>query len=154
MTRIYPPAYGHYWKDGGTWYLNEIYSKYSLKADLHNRLSSYNFIRYSNKTIGIFKLDFDSAYPPFNNQMGLKIHRLYIDPEFQGKRIGTQLMHYAQEIASRKNYKFIWLEAMHTHEQAQSFYKQLGFEMSGVRALEYPLLHDTHRPIWFLHKML
>ncbi len=160
MSRIYPPAYAHYWKDDCSWYLNKIYGKEHLAAELTQKGGDYYFIRFreSNteplRTIGIFKIIKNALYPPLPNKRAFKVHRIYIDPKIQGKGIGKTLMQFAENLALQTNHDIIWLDAMDTHEQAQAFYKKLGYKKSEIQYLDFPLLHDEHRPMWFMHKEL
>ena len=100
------------------------------------------------------KADENCCYKPLPSFKAYKVHRIYLDTTVQGKGIGKQLMAFAEAEARRGNYDILWLDAMDTHTQAQSFYKKLGFEKTERQLLDFPLLHDQHRPMWFMHKEL
>ena len=154
MCRIYPSAYGHYWKDGGSWYLNEQYSIDNLQRELIAKGSEYYFVRFRESVIGIFKIIQHCPYPPLPNYNAFKIHRVYLDPQTQGKGIGKALMAFAEGYAQDSGHNLVWLDAMDTHNQAQEFYKGLGYEKSKLQQLDFPLLYDEHRPMWYMHKLL
>ena len=154
MKRVYPSAYAHFWKDDCSWYLNQIYSKKNLAIELLEENTTYYFVQYYDEKVGILKLVKDCKYPPLASEKGFKIHRIYLNPSVQGKGVGNALMSYAQEVAIAQNHTLIWLDAMDTHAQAQHFYKKLGYQKTEIQRLDFPLLHDEHRPMWFMHKML
>ena len=168
MQRVYTPAYAHFWEDQGNWYLNKMYSLENLKKDLQENGSYYYFVRSclparqvceSNmnpeyKTIGIFKIIENCAYPEQPNRLGFKIHRIYLDAAVHGKGIGKQLMQYAEDRAKETNHTLLWLDAMDQHPQAMSFYKNLGYLKGSVQLLDFELLYDLYRPIWSLYKHL
>lgn len=168
MQRIYPPAYAHFWEDQGNWYLNKMYSLENLAKDLQEKGSYYYFVRSclparevresSNtpeyKTIGIFKVIENCAYPKQPNRLGFKTHRIYLDASVHGKGIGKQLMMYAEERAKETKHTLLWLDAMDQHPQAMTFYKNLGYSKGGVQHLDFALLHDLYRPMWYLYKHL
>ncbi len=154
MKRVYPSAYAHFWKDDCSWYLSQIYSKENLEQELSDANSMYYFVHYNDETVGILKLIKNCQYPPLASEKGFKIHRIYLDPSVQGKGVGNALMDYAQEVAIAQKHSLIWLDAMDKHAQAQQFYKKLGFQKTEKQRLDFPLLHDEHRPMWFMHKML
>ena len=154
MHRIYPPAYAHYWKDDCSWYINSQYGIENLAKELNDRNSMYYFVRFRESVIGILKLIANCCYKPLPSFKAYKVHRIYLDTTVQGKGIGKQLMAFAETEARRGNYDILWLDAMDTHIQAQSFYKKLGFEKTERQLLDFPLLHDQHRPMWFMHKEL
>ncbi|MEQ3655285.1 MAG: GNAT family N-acetyltransferase [Dokdonia sp.] len=160
LQTIYTPAYGHYWEDNGKWYLDQQYQLEHFTKELNEKKSKYYLINYSDKNgtssvpIGIFKYNTHTPYAPLPEYRAFKIHRLYLAVDFQGKGIGKLMMQYAQKIAKKDKHQLIWLDAMDTHVQAQSFYKSLGFVKTTSRVLPFELMRDEHRQIWYLHKML
>jgi len=154
MKKIYPPAYSHFWKDDCSWYLHQIYGKENLHQELSNANSMYYFVCYNDTTVGILKLIKDCEYPPLASQKGFKVHRIYLDPSVQGKGLGEALMNYAHKVATAQGHTLIWVDAMDTQTQAQHFYKKLGYQKTAIQRLDFQLLHDEHRPMWYMHKML
>lgn len=154
MKRVYPSAYAHFWKDEGLWYLDQIYGKKNLAQELSDDNSLYYFVHYNDKIVGILKLIKDCEYAPLASHKAFKVHRIYLDTSVQGKGVGYALMGYAEQIAIAQKHSLIWLDAMDKHAQAQQFYKKLGFQKTEKQRLDFPLLHDEHRPMWFMHKML
>lgn len=161
MQRIYPLAYAHFWHDQGDWYIHNIYSIESLKKDLSEVGSHYFFVRFRESvhtqkynTIGILKIIENSTYPEQPDVSSFKVHRVYLDTTIQGKGIGKQLMQYAQNRAQTTNHKLIWLDAMDEHPQAMHFYNKLGYQKGGLQHLDFKLLHDKYRPMWYLYKHL
>lgn len=165
MQRIYPPAYSHFWKDQGHWYLDAQYNTENLKKELQEKGSHYYFVRsclspdrnedsQDYKTIGIFKVIENCVYPEQPDRLGFKTHRIYLDAEVHGKGIGKQLMRYAEKRAKDTKHTLLWLDAMDQHPQAMSFYKKLGYTKGSVQELDFELLFDKYRPIWHLYKQL
>ena len=56
------------------------------------------------------------------------LDELYIKPEFQGKSLGKKAVLHAQDFASKKDLKLIYLEVEHHNERAKHLYETLGFE--------------------------
>lgn len=160
MQKVYTPAYGHYWEDHGKWYLEEQYGFDQFKSELEENNSKYYLINYcqsqqsSGLPIGIFKYNSHTKYLPLPDYRSFKVHRLYLKANFQGNGIGKLVMTYAQKVAIKEKHQLIWLEAMDTHLQAQSFYRELGFVKTQSRLLAFKLMRDEHRQIWYLHKKL
>jgi len=63
-------------------------------------------------------------------------------------------MIYAEQIATTTNHNLIWLDAMDKHQQAQGFYKSLGYTKTILQQLDLELLYQEYRPMWYQHKML
>jgi len=68
--------------------------------------------------------------------------------------IGRQLMQYAQTRAQETGHQLIWLDAMDQHPQAMNFYNSLGYIKGGLQHLDFELLHDMYKPMWYLYKHL
>ncbi len=161
MKRIYPPAYSHFWKDQGKWYIDTLYTHKNLKKELLEEGSYYYFIRFRESAlsefdsyIGILKIIENYIYPELPKSPSLKVHRIYLDPAIQGKGIGKKIIKYTEERARKTHHKIIWLDAMDKHPQAMYFYERLGFQKGGLQLLDFDLLHAPYRPMWYLYKKL
>ena len=56
-----------------------------------------------------------------------EIKRMYVDPIFQGRGIGKELLEKALQLAKYYNYELIRLDTLNYMEQAIRLYKQYGF---------------------------
>lgn len=160
MQRIYTAAYSHYWQDQGAWYVNTVYGLANLAQELEEDRSQYYFIIHHQdqppleQVVGVFKIIHDYPYPPKPTYKAFKVHRIYLDPVTQGKGIGKELMKYATQLAQKTQHELLWLDAMDTHTQAQTFYDSLGYEKTEVQHLDFELMYPEHRPMWFMHRFI
>ncbi|WP_054850734.1 GNAT family N-acetyltransferase [Olleya sp. ITB9] len=149
MLRIYPPAYQQLWVNQDcNWYINSQYNKDNLKEELQLAHSNYYFIQFNNSTIGILRL----VHQPIKKTT--KLHRLYLDQDYQGQGLGKKVMTLAITIAKQKLSKTIWLEAMDTQTQALQFYKKMGFIITEAYALDFDLIHPNLRGMYKMTKQL
>ncbi|MGB6268733.1 MAG: GNAT family N-acetyltransferase [Olleya sp.] len=145
MQRIYPPAYEDFWENKDcSWYINKQYNPKQLKEELAVPNTDYYFINYKNENIGILRLIHDL------NTKTTKLHRLYLDQNYQGLGLGTKAIQLSGDLAKQKGSKTIWLEAMDTKTQALNFYKKAGFKIIETYQLEHQLIHKHLRG---MHKM-
>lgn len=56
-----------------------------------------------------------------------EIKRLFVRPEFRGKKLGKILMETIIEMAKEQNYKFALLDTLSKLESAVAVYKKMGF---------------------------
>lgn len=61
----------------------------------------------------------------------LVIHRLAINPKYQGQGYARKLMDYAEEYAGKHNYKAIRLDAYTGNSRTLSFYEKRDFKKTG-----------------------
>lgn len=145
MQRIYPPAYRQLWKNNDcNWYINSQYNLKHVTKELDVKNTDYFFIQYNTKTIGVLRLVHQIP------EATTKLHRLYLDHDYQGLGLGKQLMQLSENRAKANQSTSIWLEAMDTQLQALNFYKKCGFKIVDSYALDFELIMD---PFKGMHKM-
>jgi GNAT superfamily N-acetyltransferase len=154
MKEIYPPAYFHFWKDDGSWYVNSQYSKPAFLKDLSEEKTEYYFILFKNEVIGNFRIVWDKKLKGLSAEKQVKLHRVYLHPKIQGNGIGKALLSWLEEKALKKRYEVIWLDAMDEQPQAFKFYKNLGFQYHSHEFLDFDLLRDEVRKMSQLYKKI
>jgi len=154
MKEIYPPAYSHFWKDGGNWYVASQYSKPAILKDLSEENSDYYFILFKDEIVGNFRVVWDKKLKGLTEEKQVKLHRIYIHQKTQGNGIGKKLLYWLEEKAKQKGYEIIWLDAMNEQPQAFAFYKKLGFQDHTHELLNFDLLRDEVRKMSQLYKKM
>lgn len=152
MREIYIPSYHHIWSDKGEWYLEQMYNPETFKKDIEDPSSNYYFVYFEGWNIGILKYDFPKSPEIIDFPNSLRLHRIYISKEYQGKGIAAELMKWVESVAKERKLKYIWLEIMDTQVQVQRFYRKLGFEWIFTFHLEYEKLLPKYRGIQILRK--
>ena len=61
------------------------------------------------------------------NDKNLYLHRLAIDPDFQKKGVGRDLMNFAENFARKKEYKSIRLDTFSKNKRNLKFYESRGY---------------------------
>lgn len=78
-------------------------------------------------------LEFDTE--EWNNR--LIITQLLVEESYRGKSIGTMLIDYVKDYATREDYRIITLETQNTNVPAIDFYKKAGFTFCGTNLFFY-----------------
>lgn len=152
MQNIYPPAYGHYWQDGGARYLQACFSREGLAQDLNTPDSCYYFVQFQQETVGIFKYDFHVFYQECAHTC-LKLHRIYLAPPVQGKGIGRSVLKWLEQQV-RGAIDEIWLEAMASQPNAIRFYEKQGYQIVGTKQLDFLGVWEVYRGMVLLAKKI
>ena len=71
---------------------------------------------------GFAKTNYDSGEKKFY------LNSLYVLPEYQGKGIGGQLLHYAESFALSLNAGEVWLGVMTQNVTSVEWYERIGFQ--------------------------
>ena len=66
-----------------------------------------------------------------NNNNNIYIHRLAVDPDYQGVGYAQKMMYFAEEFAKKNEYKSIRLDTFSKNMKNQKFYKQRGYKKLG-----------------------
>ncbi len=153
MWRIYPPEYGHFWKDDCTFYINNQFSFENLQKELSAKKQLYFFIVDQGVNVGVLRLKFDE-FPTKNilKKRVMKLHRIYLDPKAQGKRLGTKTLQFIDEVAQLNEYEFIWLEAMEQKPSAVNFYLKKGYQIFDRYTYDFDLLNSAYRKMFAFGK--
>lgn len=75
--------------------------------------------------------EYESINWEFDNSKVLVIHRLVIDPKYQGKGYARKLMDYAEKFASKNNYSSIRLDAYSQNRRVIEFYNKRKYFIRG-----------------------
>ncbi|MFT7899949.1 GNAT family N-acetyltransferase [Tenacibaculum ascidiaceicola] len=154
MNDVYKAAYKHFWKDEGNWYVQSQFSKSNLEKELSEDKTSYYFVLFNAEIVGIFRILWDKKLLRLENKKSLKLHRIYLHKNTQGKGIGKQLLAWLEEEAIKKQYEMIWLDTMDEKPQAFEFYKKLGYQYHSHCFLDFELLFDNVRKMSQVYKVL
>jgi ribosomal protein S18 acetylase RimI-like enzyme len=77
----------------------------------------------------------DEEYVPIKwltpNENNVYIHRLAVDPKFQGKGYAQMLMNFAENYALENKYISIRLDTFSKNKRNQKFYAQRGYQKLG-----------------------
>jgi ribosomal protein S18 acetylase RimI-like enzyme len=88
----------------------------------------------------------DEEYIPVEwltpNENNIYIHRLAVDPEYQGKGYAQKLMTFAENYARENKYISVRLDTFSQNTRNQTFYEQRGYQKLGdvyfPKQSEYP----------------
>lgn len=133
MERIYPPAYAHFWDDGGAWYINHLYNPTNFARELVEPLAHYYLVQWRDADCGILRV---IGPAPVEGRSEVKLNRIYLGEEVQGQGIGRALVEWVEATFCTASETVLWLEAMEQQPQARRFYEKLGF--SSTRHFAYP----------------
>jgi Acetyltransferase (GNAT) family. len=154
MQTIYTHAYSHFWSDNGVWYINSQYIKAALLNDLKQPNTAYYFIVYKQQIIGNCRLLWNKKLEGRPEQKQVKLHRIYLHQNVQGKGIGKQVMQFIAQLASQKNYNLIWLDTMDAKPEAYNFYKKLGYTYHAHTHLNFTKMHKEFIKMSQVYKKL
>ena len=154
MRRIYPPVYAYLWPDGGEWYVNSQYGENNFRAELADPRADYRLVLADDQAVGIVRTVYGQANPDHPERSATKLHRLYLDPSFQGRGIGRRVIDDVENACRQRGIDHLWLEAMDSAEGSLAFYRRMGFQGGGHFTLDMPKMYPACRGMWRMFREL
>nr|WP_235985813.1 GNAT family N-acetyltransferase [Mucilaginibacter segetis] len=108
-------------------YARKAFTLPQIKQELSNADSEFYFALVENEIAGYIKLNFNNSQTEFQDSEAMEIERIYILQNYQGKRIGGELLDFASQTAKLKSMKYIWLGVWEHNTNAIRFYQKNGF---------------------------
>ncbi|MDF1549322.1 MAG: GNAT family N-acetyltransferase [Bacteroidales bacterium] len=131
-------------------YLNSAFNEKQLAAELKEINSEFYFAFYKSDIAGYLKINFDSAQTDVNDPDALELERIYVLKDFQGFKVGKELLEFTINIAKDKKKKYLWLGVWEKNEKAIKFYTKFGFKIFG----SHPFIMGNDKQTDLLMKLL
>ncbi|UMB52974.1 GNAT family N-acetyltransferase [Lutibacter sp. A64] len=139
----------------GIFQWNEAYpSKDALYRDIE--LQQLWKLTDNNIIIGIIVLtkiediEYKSVKWLTKNKHNLYVHRLAVDPKFQGKGYAQKLMRFSEDYALKKGFHSIRLDTFSQNTRNQKFYKKQGY----IKLEEIYFPNQSEFPFYCYEKIL
>lgn len=110
-------------------FADKAFTSSSFDEQLNNPDSEFYYARIDGNVAGYIKLNFNGAQTEFHDPQALELERIYVFQEYQGRKIGHQLLDFAIQTAISKNFHYIWLGVWEHNLGAIRFYQNQGFEI-------------------------
>jgi len=113
-------------------YINNAFSHATLAAEIHNVNSQFYFVNHEEVLIAYFKLNQGIAQTDVKSEDSIELERIYVISNYQGKRLGEQILKHIKQIALQVNKKSLWLGVWEENKRAIQFYERQGFQKFGT----------------------
>lgn len=104
----------------------------TIKNEISDTNIRYLVVEIDNKLIGYAKLALDCPAENLGDKRPVEIQRFYVHQNYQGRRIGQNLMQFIFDWSITNQFEVIWLGAWEQNPDALRFYQRLGFEVFGT----------------------
>ena len=113
-------------------YINKAFSHHALAGELQNVNSQFYFVHHEDMLVAYFKLNQGSAQTDVKSEDSIELERIYVLSNYQGKRLGEQILNHIKQIARQVNKKSLWLGVWEENKRAIQFYERQGFQKFGT----------------------
>ena len=108
-------------------YINKAFSAKQIDSELNNPNSGFYFVYKNGQLAGYYKLNTNDAQTDLKLAESLELERIYVLRNFQGKRIGKQMLTEIKAFAKDSKKHFVWLGVWEKNVKAIQFYQRHGF---------------------------
>ncbi|HBG62576.1 MAG: hypothetical protein A2Y03_07825 [Omnitrophica WOR_2 bacterium GWF2_38_59] len=131
-AETFKDAYSHaHSKEDMDTYLLYAFSKEKILEELCDNDTFFLIASSEEKPVAYLQLTTTRTHSALKESSSIELKRIYVSKEMTGKKIGTELMKMALEIARSRNHKTIWLAVWEFNTLAMAFYERFGFKSFG-----------------------
>ena len=112
-------------------YVDQYYNEQEIKKQLADPRNNYYLIRYNDQTAGFSNLVLNSRHLNIVRENSAKLDRIYLLKEFQGLKLGLELLKFNIDLSKKNNQSGIWLYSWIGNTKAVDFYTRAGFKIIG-----------------------
>lgn len=123
-------------------YLSKHYNNEAIQNELADTNNIYSIITYNGVPAGFSKIVFNAPHAAINRSNTTKLDRIYLLKEFQGAKLGYELLQYNIELAKNNGQSAIWLFTWVGNKKAIEFYTKVGFTIIGSH--EFHVAKDVY----------
>lgn len=124
-------------------YIDTIFNHEWIEKEL-NTFGERFFIAYVGELpVGFTKLSENRVPKGLNGKKKIQVERIYVLKEYQGFKIGSDLIEKVLEVAKDEGYKIVWLSVWQKNNKAIQFYQRAGFVIYDTDTFQFgEELHD------------
>ncbi|THB76486.1 MAG: GNAT family N-acetyltransferase [Desulfobacteraceae bacterium] len=112
-------------------YVEDAFAPQCIKNELNHPLSRFFIAKCDHIWAGYAKIHKGEPPPCIMDTPALEIARLYVHPDFIGRRIGYSLLNHCRQHAMDMGYRSIWLGSWKKNDRGNRFYERTGFSITG-----------------------
>ena len=114
-------------------YCREKFSPEGIKAEFDHPDAEFYFTFAGDEPIAYLKLNLRTMPShDWDGSPALQLERIYVSGQFQGQRIGEQLLAFTEKRAREAGAAWIWLSVWQKSPRSIAFYEKNGFSIFGV----------------------
>lgn len=118
-------------------YVEKKISPGNIREELDNPLSCFYIGFIDDEPVAFTKLRYDRMAKGLTGKKGIEIERIYVLKEYQGVKVGKEMMEKCKQVALREEFDMIWLQVWQHNHKAVQFYQKAGFVVYDTAIFSY-----------------
>ncbi len=108
-------------------YVEKKISPVNIRKELDNPLSCFYIGFINDEPVAFTRLRYDRAVKALPGKKGIEIEQIYVLKEYQGDKVGREMMEKCRQVATREKCDTLWLQVWQHNNKAIQFYQKFGF---------------------------
>lgn len=130
-------AFGDFWAEHLQDYLAKTFSVSKISASLQKENNAYFLAFADGLPVGYAKMKKYSPYEKLDDPAPAQLQKIYLLPDFIGKRIGEKLQNAVFEEVKANRIKTLWLAVWDVNDAGIRFYERHGFKKTTTYFYEF-----------------
>jgi ribosomal protein S18 acetylase RimI-like enzyme len=130
-------------------YVSKSFSEAQIENELKEEKTVFFLAADGDRIVGYAKVREGEKQEALGGKQALELHRIYVDKEYFGKKIGNILLDTCFDYTKQAGYKTIWLGVWEHNTKAIAFYTKHGFEKFGAHVF---VLGADEQTDWLMKK--
>ncbi len=107
--------------------VDQKFNEQEIEKELSRPFTEFYLAFANDRPVAFTKLRHDSTVKGIEGKKALEIERIYVLKEYQGVKVGKELMDSCIQMAIQNRYEVIWLQVWQRNNKAIRFYQKAGF---------------------------
>lgn len=120
-------------------YVEQKFNLEKITAELNRNDTEFYLGYVDNQPVAFTKLRNDRVVKGIEGKKALEIERIYVLKEYQGFKVGKEMMDSCKKMAIDHQYEVIWLQVWQRNDKAIQFYLKAGFVVFDTAIFNYAL---------------
>lgn len=130
-------------------YIAKAFSDEQIEKELQEDKTVFFLAEDGERVAGYAKVREGEKQEALGNTRALELHRIYVDKDYLGKRIGNILLEACLDYAKKAGYETVWLGVWEHNPRAIAFYTKHGFQKFSAHVF---VLGADEQTDWLLRK--
>ncbi len=120
-------------------YVEEKFNREKIDSELTREDTDFYLAFVNEMPVAFTKLRNDRTIKGVEGKKALEIERIYVLKEYQGEKVGKELMDSCIQMAISNQYDVIWLQVWQKNSKAIQFYQKAGFSVFDTAIFNFAL---------------
>lgn len=120
-------------------YVEQKFSPEKIDEELNNPYACFYISFIQDTPVAFTKLRSDRQPKGLVDKKTIEIERIYVLKEYQGFKVGKEMIEKCKAVAMEDNYDIIWLQVWQYNHKAIQFYQKAGFVIYETAVFNYTM---------------